>query len=183
MNEQVKSAITSIFGTDTALETKEGIVIDYGKIWFRIKRAGGANKAYGRLLAKRQEPFRSQIERGCADEDALERMFAEVYADTIIIEYGLPGPVAAPYSQPVPFVKTEVVELLLSNADLFLDLQQQARKAALFRQAELEDAKNSEPVSAGNSNTETNCAGQQNINASPAPEPSSAASPPSSPAG
>lgn len=128
------------FKTDGDIE-KKGIILSYGEnergeeIWFRIARAGGANRAYERAVEAKTRPYRRQIQNESADPVVLERVLREVYAETIILAW---GGVDTPDGEPLAFSRENAVKLLHDLPDLFRDIREQASKIALFREELLE---------------------------------------------
>jgi hypothetical protein len=133
------------FKTDKNVE-KEGIVLNYGKnskgedIEIRIARAGGANVQYAKLLEVKTKPYRRQIQNETLDNDVAEKITKEVYAKAVVM--GWTG-VEDENGKPLEFSSENCIKLFDDLPDLWMDIQQQSTKAALFRADILEqDAKN-----------------------------------------
>lgn len=133
------------FKTDKNVE-KEGIVLNYGKnskgedIEIRIARAGGANVQYAKLLEAKTKPYRRQIQNETLDNEVAEKITKEVYAKAVVM--GWIG-VEDENSKPLEFSSENCIKLFDDLPDLWMDIQQQSTKAALFRADILEqDAKN-----------------------------------------
>jgi len=138
------------FATDQSLETK-GIVIDYGDDRIRIARAGGANKAFVRLLEAKTKPLRRAIAVGAIDNDRSLAIMREIYADTIILGWEANmGTLTRPEwrsgirpsdagedvgndKELLPVNKENILKVFNNLPDLFIDIQQQAAAGALFR--------------------------------------------------
>lgn len=119
----------SVFKTDKTLE-REGIVLDYGDFKIKIARAGGANIAFQRALAEKVRPYRRQIDAGTLPDDVAEKLFLEVYAESVVL--GWEG-VTDENGEPLPFTKENAVKLFSDLPDLFRDVQNQAASIANFR--------------------------------------------------
>lgn len=133
------------FKTDKNVE-KEGIVLNYGKnskgedIEIRIARAGGANVQYAKLLEVKTKPYRRQIQNETLDNEVAEKITKEVYAKAVVM--GWTG-VEDENGKPLEFSSENCIKLFDDLPDLWMDIQQQSTKAALFRADILEqDAKN-----------------------------------------
>ncbi len=144
-----------LFKTDDDLETG-GVVLNYGEFKIRIARAGGANKKYSRVLESKSRPHRRAIQAGTLDESTDLRLFAEVYAEAVVLgwsrvvkgkdgkESEVQNELLGPDGEEIPFTKENVIKVLLDLPDLFSDIREQSTKVSTFRrEAEREtDAKN-----------------------------------------
>jgi hypothetical protein len=142
------------FSTDTESETS-GILLNYGEFRITIARAGGANKKFIRLLETKTKPYRRAIQTDTMDNERGNAILIAVYSEAIILNWerrdekgkdkwtqGIEAPPGAKQAT-LPFNRENVVVTLTDLPELFLDIQEQASKAALFRQDVLEeDAKN-----------------------------------------
>jgi hypothetical protein len=125
------------FGTSEDLEVN-GIWLDYGDAGrIKIARAGGANRRFATVLERKTRPYRRALDNGTIDPKVIERVMAEVFAETVILGW---EDVIGRDGEPLPYTFDNVVQLLLDLPDLFLDIQAQAQRAALFLQANLEAA-------------------------------------------
>ena len=139
------SGLYSAFKTNDGLET-QGVWVDYATggekpARFRIARAGGSNRKYGRILDAKTKPVRRLMEIGALDDVVSDRLHAEVYAESVILGW---EDVTDEQGADLPFTKENCVKLLLDLPDLFRDLRSMATSLALFR-AEVdreEDRKN-----------------------------------------
>lgn len=125
------------YKTNGANET-DGIVLDYGDSGkIRIARAGGSNRKYTeQLRLKLLKPYERQIANNTMDEEASTRIFAEIYASTIIL--GWEG-VSDENGKPLAFTRDNVIKLLTDLPELFRDIQDAAQKFSNFREAELDE--------------------------------------------
>ncbi|AEP08887.1 hypothetical protein [Micavibrio aeruginosavorus] len=130
------------FTTDKNLESGKGVDLDYGASGIiTIHRAGGSNQKYAKVASAKLKPYARQIQAKTADVDVINRVMAEIYAESIII--GWSG-VSGPDGKPMKFTKENCVKLLIDLPELFVNIQQAADDFALFRAEQLEeDAKNS----------------------------------------
>lgn len=149
----------TMFKTDSKLENETGVIIDYGDFGFQIKRAGGANKAFGTMLDKRLEPYQRQMAAKIMDEGVATQIMIKTYVDTIIMapliadENGtivdLNGKkwkrgLLSEDGTELEGTKEEMVAFFTALPEQFRDIQGQASSIALFRSAQLEaDVKNS----------------------------------------
>lgn len=143
------------FQTDKNVE-KEGVVLEYGKtadgrtISIRIARAGGANTRYSKLLEAATKPYRRQLQNETMDNEVAEAITKKVYAQAVVlgwenVEFPVldkDGKMTGKFEE-AKFTVDNCVKLFTDLPDLWADIQQQATRAALFRQDILEaDAKN-----------------------------------------
>lgn len=132
------------FKTDGGLE-KNGIVLDYGDFRVTIARAGGANKRFARSLEARTRPYRRAIQTETMDPERAVELLREVYAESVILRWETQvegewkSGIEAPDGTLQPFSKENVLRTLNDLPDLFQDIQDQASKAALFRETLRED--------------------------------------------
>lgn len=140
-----------MYQTDTNAESEEGIELTYEEMFgFKVKRAGGSNRAYSERLSKKMKPYRRQIEMDVLPSGVADRIVAEAYAETVIIDtyiiddgkkiygkmYTLAGEV-------ITKTKEDIVAVFLATTELFRDVQEQCNKISLFRKETLDaDIKN-----------------------------------------
>lgn len=134
-------SLYNTFETDKSLE-RDGIVLDYGfnskqqPVQIRIARAGGANAKFAKVIEQKMKPYKRAIANDTMDNKVAEKLLIESYADAVIL--GWEG-VEDRQGNPLDFTRENVVKVLTDLPDLFLDIQQQSQKSALFR-AELREA-------------------------------------------
>jgi hypothetical protein len=74
------------FGTDKEKE-KKGIIKQIGEgAWVRIARIG--NPDYERVLTALSKPYRLQIQRGTLDPKIQDKLYIEVIAKTVLLDWG-----------------------------------------------------------------------------------------------
>lgn len=142
--------IYGAFLTDKNLE-KTGIWLDYGAFRVRIARQGGANKAFARLLEAKTRPYQRAIKTETLDNAVAERLMREVFAEAVVLswETKVTDPADAEkftWEKKVVFVdgtsatpgSQAYVRIFEELPDLYADIQEQAVKAANFRQAQRE---------------------------------------------
>lgn len=128
------------FETNKDLENG-GIELDYGKnskgapIRIRIARAGGANKRFAKVLDRLLRPYKRQLANDQLSDDVAKDVMIQAYADAVVL--GWEG-VEDREGNPMSFSRENVVKLFTDLPELFLDVQQQSQKAALFLQDILE---------------------------------------------
>lgn len=123
------------FETNKDLE-RDGIVLDYGfnsknqPVQIRIARAGGSNVRFAKLLEQKMKPYKRAIANETMDNKVAEKLLVDVYADAVILEW---TGVEDREGNALEFNHDNVVKVLTDLPDLFIDIQQQSQKAALFR--------------------------------------------------
>lgn len=138
-------SLYSQFQTDAELERK-GILLEYGEtedgkpICIRIARAGGANKSFEKRMEAETKPIRRQLQNETANNAQLLKILRKVYAETVVLGW---ENVQDRDGKPIPFTVDNCIQLFTDLPDLFTDVQEQSRRAALFRaQLREADAKN-----------------------------------------
>jgi len=142
-------SLYSQFKTDENME-KAGILLEYGEtddgkaICIRIARAGGANKAFERRMEADSKPFRRQIQNETIENKQVLKLMRKVYAETILLGWENVQYETGPNKgKDIPFTVENCITLFEELPDLFTDIQEQSRRAALFRAEVREaDAKN-----------------------------------------
>lgn len=134
-------SLYNTFETDKSLE-RDGIVLDYGfnsknePIQIRIARAGGANAKFAKVLEQKMKPYKRAIANDTMDNKVAEKLLVEAYADSVILDW---TGVEDREGTALDFNRENVVKVLTDLPDLFMDIQSQSQKSALFR-AELREA-------------------------------------------
>lgn len=109
---------------------------------FILSRMGKGNKAYSKALETATRPFRRQMELGTMKNDVAEKLFRQVFADSIVKGW---ENVQDEQGVVIPFSSANVLSLIEKEGmdDLYQLLQQEASLAANFRDNALEaEAKN-----------------------------------------
>ncbi len=133
------------FQTDAILET-EGVEINYGPFRITIARAGGSNKRFARIMDSKTKPHRRAIQTETMDPDRAGTIHMEAYAEAIILRWeakvngefkiGIENPDGGAL---LPVTVPNIVSTLVNLPDLWMDLQTQATRIALFRKTVMED--------------------------------------------
>lgn len=128
-----------LFKTDPNLE-KSGIVVDYGDFRVTLARAGGANRRFAQVLEAKTKPFKRAIQTEMMDNERGLQLLRETYAEAVILNWEVRQGedwvqgIEAPDGSIMEFNVANILETFKNLPDLFTDLQEQASKAALFRQ-------------------------------------------------
>lgn len=129
------------FKADGNLE-RDGILLQYGEnsagqpICIRIARAGGANTEFTKAMEAATKPYRRQIQTETMPLVQVQKLMHKVYAQSVVIGW---ENVEDEEGKPMQFSVDNCIKLFQDLPDLFLDLQEQAQRAVLFR-AEIRDA-------------------------------------------
>ena len=139
------------FRTDKSVETA-GVWLEYGEndqkkpVRIRVARAGGANERYSKVLDRITKPVRRSIQAETLPPAQVRKLIIQAYAESIVLGWenvDLEASENGPEVKDAPFTKENAVRLFTDLPDLFDDVQEQSRKAALFQQDILEvSAKN-----------------------------------------
>jgi hypothetical protein len=136
------------FKNDKGLETK-GVIIDYGDFRVTVARAGGSNKKFARILETRTKPYKTAIRTDTLDKEVSKNIMLETYSEAIILNWETK--IDGKFKQGIENEKQELIPFNQENClltlqelpDLFIDIQDQAMNASLYRQDILEaDSKN-----------------------------------------
>lgn len=137
------------FQTDKNFE-KQGITIEYPGARIKVARAGGANANFAKVLERLTRPYKRAIANDTIDPETSTQIMRECYAQAVVMRWesqkedgewvdgvmNVDGDI-------IPATIDNIVQIFKDLPDLFIDLQQQAGKAALFlKDIDLEDAKN-----------------------------------------
>jgi hypothetical protein len=98
---------------------KNGILVEFSDFWFRCARAGGANKEYAKVLERKSRRLRGEADSGKLSEDKARGVLKEVYAETIVKEWGGPG-LLGPDDKPLECTSENVLKVL-QDLDMVYD--------------------------------------------------------------
>jgi len=120
----------------------EGIRIEFSDFYMVCARAGGANKAYTKLLDKKTKPLRGESESGKLSEEKAMAVLKDVFSHTIVKSWGGPGLVDRD-GNPMDCTPENVLRVFTDLHDVFLHVRAEVNKATNYLKSELEaDAKN-----------------------------------------
>ena len=132
------------FKTDKTLENK-GVELNYGDFRITIARAGGANKQFSKVLSAKSKPFRRAIQTETMNDDRAMELLMETYAASVILNWETKvngkfqvGIEPSEGDKLLPFTVENVILTLTNLPDLFMDVQEQATRVAIFREDILE---------------------------------------------
>ncbi len=133
-------SLYSQFATDKQAEV-DGVWVEYGANEdgsipsFKISRMSKANKKYTKALEKATRPHRRAIELETMNNDLAERLFMEVFIDTVLLDW---KNIRGRDGDELAFNKDAAMKLFVELPELYDDLQEKAKKASLFREETLE---------------------------------------------
>lgn len=135
------------FKTDPQLESREGVILDYGDFRVTVLRAGGNNKAYQRALETKTRPYRRAIQTETMSPERSLQVLREVYAEHVVKRWEVKNEdgewvegVEGPDGDILPANPDNILRVFNDLPDLFMDIQEQANKVGLFRAAVQEAA-------------------------------------------
>lgn len=136
------------YETSPQLE-KTGIVADFTDFRVKLARAGGSNTAFQKRMEFLTKPYRRMISSGNIDIELIRKLTAKAYAETVILDWETlvdreyVSGIETKDGAIMPVTPELVESVLLDLPDLFVDIQEYAQNASLFRADILEhDAKN-----------------------------------------
>lgn len=134
-------SLYSQFATNKDAEV-EGVWVEYGANEdgsipaFKISRMSKANKKYTKALERATRPHRRAIELETMNNDLAERLFMEVFVDTVLLDW---KGIKQRDGEELEFCKKNALKLFEDLPELYDDLQEKAKKASLFREETLEE--------------------------------------------
>lgn len=137
------------FATDKTVE-RDGILLNYGNVRFRIARAGGANRQFNKVFQHDTKPYERQMKNNTLSDKDSDELMAGIYAKSIVLgwesNYGsddqpewkptLTVPASKKHNREeevLEFSPENVKKVLLLLPDLFADIREQATTASNFR--------------------------------------------------
>lgn len=74
------------FGTHKDYELK-GIWLEFADASMKVRRAGGSNEEFSRVLGEKLRPHRHAMEAGGLDPKLSRRLLQETYFETVVLEW------------------------------------------------------------------------------------------------
>ncbi len=143
-------SIESLYGNDADKEVG-GVWMEYkGGIGLLMRRAGGLNTSYEKVLNRKVAPHRRKLKQDEElPDDLSDRLLAETYAETIVLDWrtknedGTVVPTVAFKGSDHKFDKATCAALLQALPDFFNAVRADANTRALYTaEAKEADAKN-----------------------------------------
>lgn len=113
----------------------------------RLARQSKANKAYSKALEAATRPYRRQIELETLSNELSEKIFMGVFVDTVVLSWNYIKLSDVTGNEEdtgyAPFNRENATALFKALPELYDSLNEQSKKASLFRDTQLEgEAKN-----------------------------------------
>ena len=130
------SPLYAAFETDKKVE-QEGLVLDFGNnskglpMQLRIRRAGGSNTQFAKVLEFKMRPVKRQADAGMLPPERQEAILREVYAESVVLDM---VNFEDREGNDISFSQANVIKVFSDLPDLFRDVVEQSQKSALFRQ-------------------------------------------------
>jgi hypothetical protein len=122
-----------IFKKDRTLETAGVEFVVTNEISFFMKRMGGANgPSVKKAMAKHYAPYSYQIQKGILPEDKEKEVLISVFVDACLIDW---KGVKASNGDAIAFSKSNAIEILKSNHDLFEALYDYSQRDESFKES------------------------------------------------
>lgn len=125
-----------MFKCDQNIESGEGFTIQYkdekGKVAFSITihRAGGSNKKYGNVFARKMKPHRQRFDRGTLDEDTSNKILLESFVEGVVVGW---KDVTDEKGKKITFNVENCLKFFTDLPDLYADVKAQANDVSNFR--------------------------------------------------
>lgn len=124
----------------------DGIFLDFGDFRVKVRRAGGANKEYTKVLAEITNPYQRALKLGTVDDEQARGFFHEAYARAVVLDWqyktgqegdegeswasGMENPATGQIVDVSPEVIVATFKML---PDLFFEIQEAASSMRNFR--------------------------------------------------
>lgn len=142
--------LRNTFKTDKTAEV-EGVEIEVDinehnnkPITIRLSRMSRSNKRYTKRLDTVTRPHMAAIQNETLNEAVASKMMREVFVDTVLLGWdNLPKSELSGNpddKEELPFTRENALALFEELPDLYEDWEGRAKKAATFRETELEEA-------------------------------------------
>lgn len=102
---------------------------------FKIARMSKSNKRYTKAIEKATRPHKKAIELDILNENLAEKLMKDVFVSTVLLNW---RNVKNREGNVMEFNKENALQLFKDLPDLYNLLEEQAKTASLFREAELE---------------------------------------------
>ena len=97
---------------------------------------GQGNKRYSKALEVATRPYRRQLELGTMNGEIADRLFRKVFCETVLLGW---ANVTNRDEEYIEFSPEAALALFTDLPDLYTELQEKAKSAALFREESTED--------------------------------------------
>lgn len=102
-----------------------------------LRRAGGSNKEFTRAHQAAMKPYKRRIDKGTMDSETLEKIARAVYARHIVKDW---RGIKDAKGKKIPFSVEACEAFFEAIPDLFTEILLLTSDAAIFQQAEVEEA-------------------------------------------
>ena len=122
---------------DTQAEI-EGVDVPLsGDISFKIRRAGGANKAFSKVFQRETKPYRRKLKNGTLDDATNDKIMHRVYAEAVVV--GWSG-VQDDKDKDIPFSKEACIAFFQAFPEAFGDIVAVANEYSVFAKEDDDEA-------------------------------------------
>lgn len=133
-------SLYKLFETDPQAE-EQGVILNYGTSRVTVARAGGANKAYRKMLEAEMKPYQKLLSAGVFTNDQAEEVLKLVAAKTLVKNWevlrdgqwvkGIDNPEEG--EPPLPFTVDNVLLTFNNLDDVYRDIRDNAQSSTLYR--------------------------------------------------
>lgn len=136
--DTTQHSLYSAFGTDKDLESN-GVVLDFGVVKVKVRRAGGSNRAFVSALSAKMRPHRRSLENNTMSEELALSLQLDVYFDTVVV--GWEG-VTDRGGNPLPYTRENFKAVMADLPDFWAAVRNEADNMRNFqREQAAEDGK------------------------------------------
>lgn len=129
------------FKTNKGLE-ETGVWFDYGKFRLLCARSGGSNRRFARMFEAKTRPYQRAIKTDTLDIELSNRLMRELFAEAVILDWNTKNDegqwvqrIELPDGSLGPVTRENILLVLEDVPELWADIQNEAQKAANYRDA------------------------------------------------
>lgn len=120
------------FKTDTNLEV-QGVTLDFGVAKFKVRRAGGSNRAYATVFSNKSKPHIRKINTGTLDEDTGLQILLDTYFEAVVL--GWEG-VTDENGEPLEYNRENFHKVMRDLPDLWMTIRTECDNMRNFQHEE-----------------------------------------------
>jgi len=123
------------FKTNKHLENN-GVTLQIGDSEFRVRRAGGGNRAYATTFAEKTKPFQRQVQLGTLPEDKALEIMLETYWESVMLGW---ENVTDEDDNPLEYTKENFKKVMSDLPELWATLRDEAAEARNFQDQQVKE--------------------------------------------
>lgn len=125
------SKMSEAYRVDAKMESEAGVRCEFlGPCWVTLRRAGGNNKQYQRIVQDLTKPVRRKIANETISIQELDEIYMKAYARAVVVGW---EDVTDLDDNPVPFTEANFIRVMQMYPDFWDDIQREAARMTNFR--------------------------------------------------